>query len=339
MIPLPAMASSHRRPSSRPINGFTLVELLVVIAIIAVLIALLLPAVQAARETARRSSCQNNLKQLGLATVSYENARKSLPPGVNLPIGNGSGMLFPTSPGAYDRAKTTPLPSKFASWIMLVLPFMDQQALYNRFDLSKRDYDNAGSTRAPAAQVIPGLICPSDYVPQAVMTYSTGGTYYFGVNSYFGNGGSTAYDNNSATFDGVFHLNTSTKLQNISDGTSKTVLAGERHSLDPNFVASSSPTAAEELPNRRGWAWANFNATQDLLNGGSAPINYRLATRTAWNSAYDRLTAFGSGHSGGCYMVFCDGSVRFLTLVTTAELPTLVQYLRRSDGRVIQNLQ
>ena len=78
-----------------------------------------------------------------------------------------------------------------------------------------------------------------------------------------------------------------------------------------------------------------------MLNGGAVPINYRL-TAASWPgqpAANDRLNAFGSAHSGGCYMVFCDSSVRFLTLESTSEQPTLVLYLRPNDGNVINNPQ
>ena len=86
-----------RQPILRRSAGFTLVELLVVIAIIATLIGLLLPAVQTAREAARRSSCQNNCKQLGLAAATFANARSFLPPGVNIPISSASGAVYPLS--------------------------------------------------------------------------------------------------------------------------------------------------------------------------------------------------------------------------------------------------
>jgi len=140
------------------------------------------------------------------------------------------------------------------------------------------------------------------------------------------------------TFDGIFQINSSVRPRDVTDGLSKTVLCGERHSLDPFF---QNTAGSEELPNRRGWAWANFSAGQDVLNGGAVPINFRLSSATTVGSpaANNRLNAFGSGHRGGCSMAYCDGAVRFLTLESTSDQPTLVLYLRRSDQQVIANQQ
>ena len=329
-----------RQPASRRLQGFTLVELLVVIAIIATLIGLLLPAVQTAREAARRSACQNNLKQVGLAVVGFAEARKTLPPGVNIPISQASGAIFPSNALVTSKKVGEPLfKNQFGSWFHFVLPYMEQVPLYQSFDLKQRDYGNAGSPASPAAQVIPNLLCPTDHVPQRVITYGgSGPTYYFGVQSYFGNGGSRSWDVAAASYDGVFHLNSRTKLSAVTDGTSKTILAGERDSKDLRFQKSDG---TEELPNRRGWAWANYNAAQDVLNGGAVPINYKLpsVTNAGSSAANDRLNAFGSGHSGGCSMVFLDGSVRFLTLENTSDLPMFVLYLRPNDGKHIDTLQ
>jgi prepilin-type processing-associated H-X9-DG protein len=216
---------------------------------------------------------------------------------------------------------------------------MEQLPLFQRFDLKQRDYPNCSSVTAPGAQSLPGLLCPSDHVPEKVMKYASGGsTYFFAVQSYFGNGGSRSWDVAVASYDGVFHLNSSTKMAAVTDGASKTVLAGERSSLDPLFQNSSG---AEELINRRGWAWANYNAIQDVLCGGAVPINYRLSAVASPGSpsGNDRLNAFGSSHSGGCNMVFLDGSVRFLTLQNSSDVPTLALYLRPNDGTIIFDQQ
>ena len=129
------------RRGARPRNGrsaFTLVELLVVIAIIGVLVALLLPAVQAAREAARRMQCTNNLKQIGLALLNYENANKALPP--------GSG---------YGR------PEKVPTWMVRLFPFFEQQGISTQYNFA--DYANSPANSLLAKSVtIPMLICPSD---------------------------------------------------------------------------------------------------------------------------------------------------------------------------------
>jgi prepilin-type N-terminal cleavage/methylation domain-containing protein len=126
-------------------KGFTLIELLVVIAIIAVLIALLLPAVQQAREAARRSQCKNNLKQLGIALHNYHDTFSGLPP--------GAIQVFETT-GQNE-----------ATWISMILPYIDQQPLYNRANFSSC-FGCVASPGNPAYEIvsplIPMMLCPSD---------------------------------------------------------------------------------------------------------------------------------------------------------------------------------
>ncbi len=136
--------SAARATGARARQAFTLVELLVVIAIIGVLIALLLPAVQAAREAARRSSCANNLKQLGLALQNYHDARKIFPP----------GALW--NSGSANMPQTTLGPN----WIIMIMPFMEEKntlTLYNT-----KAYITDGSNYVFRSTVIPALLCPSD---------------------------------------------------------------------------------------------------------------------------------------------------------------------------------
>src|SRR5687767_10434986 len=130
--------------------GFTLVELLVVIAIIGVLVALLLPAVQAARESARRMQCANNLKQIGLALVNYHDTNKWFPP------------------GAVWRSSTAGDNDNRGSFFVRILPFVEQQSLYNLFDFNKNTDDqrltSASTSELLRGQVIASYICPSDTV-------------------------------------------------------------------------------------------------------------------------------------------------------------------------------
>jgi prepilin-type N-terminal cleavage/methylation domain-containing protein len=126
-------------------SAFTLVELLVVIAIIGVLVALLLPAVQAAREAARRSQCANNIRQVALGFVNYEDTTKSLP--------GGSSYDWWGPPGTTK--------DDYSRWVPLVLPFMEQGAVADRIDL-KKPFSNGVNYDFVKSLVLPVFICPSD---------------------------------------------------------------------------------------------------------------------------------------------------------------------------------
>ena len=182
-------------------RGFTLIELLVVIAIIAILIALLLPAVQAAREAARRSTCKNNLMQIGLAVQNYEAAFERLPPGCV----NDTGPIDSTEKGYH------------MSWISQILPHLEENNVYSHIDFTRGVYD---PKNAPVrAQLIRVLICPSDFMP------SKSGSAALSSYASAHNDVETpiALDNN-----GVFYLNSSTRFREITDGASNTIFHGER---------------------------------------------------------------------------------------------------------------
>ena len=225
MPPLKSIPRTNIRSHKR---GFTLIELLVTVAIIAVLVAILLPAVQGVREAARRSQCQSNLMQIGLALSNYQMVHGVLPPGTQ----NPSGPIESKEAGGYHLG-----------WLAMILPYLEEQNAYQKIDLGATVYDPAnGPVRNHRISV---LQCPSDPYPGSGA--GPGLTNYCGIHNDF----ETPIDVNQ---NGVLFLNSSIRYEDVSDGSSHTIyvietqldaksdlgwISGTRSSLRNVVVASS----------------------------------------------------------------------------------------------------
>ncbi len=313
-------------PSRKP--GFTLIELLVVIAIIAVLIALLLPAVQSARESARRSTCKNNLKQMGLALHNYHDRSSLFPPGAIIllgtsPVNASDRTLSALTTGGYDMLWRAENGDRCQSWMVQILPFIDQSSLYNNWnfnvDVKSNQFDAAGLPLA--SQNIPGYLCPTrpddkhtkismgfKSVPKWAGGYNDYGGCYGAGNlalntagaagdrtTYFGTNGNSARGTVSDN-GGIFHVNSNTGLRNILDGSTNTILIGEVQRLSSGTLG---PQTSYD-----GWAIGGLPtlfSTYDTAVQSQAGIN-----------GNQRETA-GSDHEGGAHFGLADGSVRFMS--------------------------
>ncbi|WP_339730432.1 DUF1559 domain-containing protein, partial [uncultured Gimesia sp.] len=221
-------------------SGFTLIELLVVISIIAILIALLLPAVQQAREAARRSTCKNNLKQIGLAMHNYNDAHSTFPPGG---LGN-------------DLWSTEDFASNRIGWPQMILPFLDQAPLYNQIS-PYINTTNSGGKLMPwkgwpgTTSPLPMLMCPSDPGSGKVALYP--GLGFQG--NYLACAGSTTFTADAAhvgqNLNGMFYQISRTRMRDITDGSSNTLMVSET-----NLFQDTSASLNDS--DWRGLYWDNY---------------------------------------------------------------------------------
>ena len=318
--------------SNSPPRGFTLVELLVVIAIIGILIGMLLPAVQQVREAARRTACQNNSRQIALACLNYESAQGAYPPGCNF-IGRGEPIL-----PSWDSRTSTPYSGNNVSWGYFILPNLEANNIFDAIpantawgeDIPTSNGDPVTST------VIPTFICPSDSGGDFNETYFTTGQDQRNAKSNYiactgwrmvSGGifsGETIRNQTNSEFSapcpflsggwGIMRANSRTTAATIRDGTSNTILIGERSSL-PEEASDGNNSL---FTNQQGAIWIGGMNPDNVDNSSIEGYSWGGYTDDrepdfAVNGGARSRSVASSEHSGGAVVSFGDASTHFFS--------------------------
>jgi prepilin-type N-terminal cleavage/methylation domain-containing protein len=331
-------AIGSRKTAILRVRGFTLVELLVVIAIIGILVALLLPAVQAARESARRSSCGNNLRQIGVAALNFESAKGQMPPGYL------AGFNF-NKPWNEDNPPTFDGPHQLTGLFTFLLPFLEASEIADLFtqtlevgvDKKAPGYFRDTPAWTAAQTQITVLQCPTypQEAPQNAMLdkaygFLQGGflklqsdgwppsfaplgvTHYLGVSGVWGQvGRGLVYRINGVTYStdkeliGVFGIRSKVRLGRVTDGTSHTLMFGEAPGTSGIGIPDEfGPGAYAGVT--QAYAWAGFGTLP-------AALGLHLEYENRNGAQYDtKWSYYSSTHNDLVQFCYVDGSLRAL---------------------------
>lgn len=303
-----------KRPTRILRGGFTLVELLVVVAIIGILTALLLPAVQSAREAARRIQCTNNLKQIGLATHRFHDTRGHLPP-------PKLGTTFET----------------LGSTFVLLLPYLEQGNRYDTYDLS-RSITHSSNLPVTSSR-IPVYLCPSMYLPRQVPAVNCDeqlapGSYLISTRTEY-----NQFQNLDGPFDSPPPPGRPYRLRfaHVRDGTSNTLWVGEINYGHEKYVWTDcegmldEPRWGDQTWAHGYWAFAWGHIEWEMYN----QLDVSMYNKTEYFLGNRSLRVFRSDHPGGAQFVFVDGSVHFIE--ETIDYPTLRALVTREGGETISS--